>query len=183
MLKEEQGETVRKRALILTGTGRARQATELSLASLDADKTFCTLDTVEEKLAQRNWDIFVTDFTDPLYANIVAASISQVREKLGEGTLLRDNEITIDLATYQVQVNGEPLNLTYLEYELLAFLVTHPNKTFSRDALLRQVWGFDYLGGSRTVDVHVRRLRSKLGPEMSRKLETIRGFGYLWNAE
>ena len=90
--------------------------------------------------------------------------------------------MTINLATYQVKVNGEPLDLTYLEYALLSFLVTHPGRTYSRDALLRRVWGFDYYGGSRTVDVHVRRIRAKLGPELAQRLETVRGVGYLWTA-
>lgn len=90
--------------------------------------------------------------------------------------------MTINLATYQVSVNDEPIDFTYLEYALLAFLVTHPGRTYSRDTLLRRVWGFDYFGGSRTVDVHVRRVRAKLGPELSQHLETIRGVGYLWNS-
>lgn len=90
--------------------------------------------------------------------------------------------MTVNLATYQVTVAGEPLDFTYLEYALLAFLVTHPGRTYSRDALLRRVWGFDYYGGSRTVDVHVRRIRAKLGPELAQHLETVRGVGYLWSA-
>lgn len=89
--------------------------------------------------------------------------------------------MTINLATYQVTVSGEPVDFTYLEYALLAFLVTHPGRTYSRDALLRRVWGFDYFGGSRTVDVHVRRVRAKLGPELAQRLETVRGVGYLWS--
>ena len=89
--------------------------------------------------------------------------------------------MTINLATYQVAVGGKPVDFTYLEYALLAFLVKHPNHTFSRDALLHHVWGFDYYGGSRTVDVHVRRIRAKLGPELSQRLETVRGVGYLWS--
>ncbi len=91
------------------------------------------------------------------------------------------DSMTINLATYQVQVGGAPVDFTYLEYALLAFLVTHPGRTYSRDALLRRVWGFDYYGGSRTVDVHVRRVRAKLGPELAQHLETVRGVGYLWN--
>lgn len=91
------------------------------------------------------------------------------------------DNMTINLATYQVKINGEPLDLTYLEYALLSFLVTHPGRTYSRDALLRRVWGFEYYGGSRTVDVHVRRIRAKLGPELAQRLETIRGVGYLWS--
>ena len=92
------------------------------------------------------------------------------------------DNLTINLATYQVKVAGEPLDLTYLEYALLAFLATHPGRTYSRDALLRRVWGFDYYGGSRTVDVHVRRVRAKLGPDLAQRLETVRGVGYLWNS-
>ena len=95
--------------------------------------------------------------------------------------LLHVDSMTINLATYQVEVAGEPVDLTYLEYALLAFLVTHAGRTYSRDALLQQVWGFDYYGGSRTVDVHVRRVRAKLGPELAQHLETVRGVGYLWN--
>ena len=90
--------------------------------------------------------------------------------------------LVINLATYQVTINGEPIDFTYLEYALLSFLAKHPGRTFSRDALLQRVWGFDYYGGSRTVDVHVRRIRSKLGPDLAARLETVRGVGYLWNA-
>ena len=92
------------------------------------------------------------------------------------------DNMTINLATYQVTVSGEPVDFTYLEYALLAFLVRHPGHTYSRDALLQNVWGFDYYGGSRTVDVHVRRIRAKLGPELAQRLETVRGVGYLWTA-
>ena len=88
--------------------------------------------------------------------------------------------LCINLATYQVTIAGTPLDLTYLEYALLAFLAAHPGRTFSRDALLQRVWGFDYYGGSRTVDVHVRRVRSKLGPDLAHHLDTVRGVGYLW---
>ena len=88
----------------------------------------------------------------------------------------------INPATYQVTINGEPIDFTYLEYALLSFSAKHPGRTFSRDALLQRVWGFDYYGGSRTVDVHVRRIRSKLGPDLAERLETVRGVGYLWNA-
>ncbi len=97
------------------------------------------------------------------------------------GDFVSVDNMTINLATYQVRVGGEPLDFTYLEYALLAFLVTHPGRTYSRDTLLRRVWGFDYYGGSRTVDVHVRRVRAKLGPDLAQRLETVRGVGYLWN--
>lgn len=100
----------------------------------------------------------------------------------GPNDFISVDGMTINLATYQVTVGGEPIDFTYLEYALLAFLVTHPGRTYSRDALLRRVWGFDYFGGSRTVDVHVRRIRAKLGPELAQHLETVRGVGYLWSA-
>lgn len=103
-------------------------------------------------------------------------------EEAGSDDFVTVDRLTINLATYQVHIDGAPIDLTYLEYALLAFLVTHPGRTYSRDALLRRVWGFEYYGGSRTVDVHVRRIRAKLGPEMSQRLETIRGVGYLWTA-
>ena len=90
------------------------------------------------------------------------------------------DSMTINLSTYQVQVAGEPVDFTYLEYALLAFLVTHPGHAYSRDALLRRVWGFDYYGGSRTVDVHVRRVRAKLGTELAARLVTVRGVGYMF---
>lgn len=93
------------------------------------------------------------------------------------------DDMSINMDTYQVTVSGQPVDLTYLEYALLAFFVRHPGRTYSRDILLQHVWGHDYFGGSRTVDVHVRRIRAKLGPSLARHLETIRGVGYLWNSE
>lgn len=103
-------------------------------------------------------------------------------EEATSADLIRIDTLTVNLATYQVNIASEPIDLTYLEYALFAFLVTHPGRTYSRDALLRRVWGFEYYGGSRTVDVHVRRIRAKLGPEYAQRLETVRGVGYLWNA-
>ena len=112
----------------------------------------------------------------------------RVRRLLGKvAPELHANVIAIDsmiinLDTYQVSVAGEPVDFTYLEYALLAFLVQHPNHVYSRDALLQRVWGIEYYGGSRTVDVHVRRIRSKIGPGLAQHLETVRNVGYLWNS-
>jgi DNA-binding response OmpR family regulator len=102
-------------------------------------------------------------------------------EEVTKQELVRVDDLTINLATYQAYLHGEPIDFTYLEYALFAFLVTHPGRTYSREVLLRRVWGSDYYGGSRTVDVHVRRVRSKVGAELSRRLETVRNVGYLWN--
>ncbi|MDP2182680.1 MAG: response regulator transcription factor [Actinomycetota bacterium] len=96
--------------------------------------------------------------------------------------LVRVDRLTLNLATYQAYFDGEPIDFAYLEYALFAFLVTHPNRAYSREVLLRRVWDSDYYGGSRTVDVHVRRIRSKIGPELSKRLETVRNVGYLWNS-
>lgn len=96
--------------------------------------------------------------------------------------LIRIDDLALNLATYQAYLGTEPIDFTYLEYALFSFLVTHPGRTYSREVLLRRVWGSDYYGGSRTVDVHVRRIRSKIGTELSRRLETVRNVGYLWNA-
>lgn len=103
-------------------------------------------------------------------------------EEVTQQELVRVDELTLNLATYQAYLAGEPIDFTYLEYALFAFLVTHPGRTYSREVLLRRVWGSDYFGGSRTVDVHVRRIRAKIGAELSRRLETVRNVGYLWNA-
>lgn len=96
--------------------------------------------------------------------------------------VLRVDGLTLNLATYQAYVDEVPVEFTYQEYALFAFLVTHPNRVYSRELLLKRVWGTDYFGGARTVDVHVRRVRAKLGPEYSRRLETVRSVGYLWRS-
>ena len=84
----------------------------------------------------------------------------------------------MDPATYRASVDGRPLKLTYMEYELLRYLASRPGRIHTREAILRGVWGYDYYGGMRTVDVHVRRLRAKLGQEHGRMIETVRGVGY-----
>jgi len=101
-------------------------------------------------------------------------------EEASNQELVRLGDLTLNLATYQVHVAGEAIDFAYLEYALFAFLVTHPDRAYSREVLLRRVWGTDYYGGSRTVDVHVRRIRSKVGGELSDRLETVRNVGYLW---
>ncbi|KAF0206860.1 MAG: response regulator transcription factor [Actinomycetota bacterium] len=103
-------------------------------------------------------------------------------EEAATQDVIRIDDLTLNLATYQAHIAGVPVEFTYLEYALFMFLVTHPNRVYSREVLLRRVWGSDYFGGSRTVDVHVRRVRSKLGPELARRFETVRNVGYLWRS-
>jgi two-component system, OmpR family, alkaline phosphatase synthesis response regulator PhoP len=109
------------------------------------------------------------------------ARIVRARQQVGGGTeaqSIRVGSLEVDLVTYQVAVGGEPVDFAFKEYELLRFLITHPDRVFSREALLNRVWGYDYYGGARTVDVHVRRLRAKLGSEHAARIQTVRGVGY-----
>ncbi|CAN5386410.1 N/A [soil metagenome] len=87
-------------------------------------------------------------------------------------------ELALNLETYQASIAGRPLDLTYMEYELLKFLAQNPGKVFTREILLSRVWGYEYYGGARTVDVHVRRLRAKLSEEHAGLIQTVRSVGY-----
>ncbi|MGA9278812.1 winged helix-turn-helix domain-containing protein [Ilumatobacter sp.] len=87
-------------------------------------------------------------------------------------------DLALNLETYQASIGGKPLDMTYMEYELLKFLVQNPGKVFTREILLSRVWGYEYYGGARTVDVHVRRLRAKLGEEYANLIQTVRSVGY-----
>jgi DNA-binding response OmpR family regulator len=94
------------------------------------------------------------------------------------GAGIRIGALEINPDRYEVALDGEPLELTYKEFELLKFLATHPSRVFSRDQLLNRVWGYNFIGGTRTVDVHVRRLRAKLGPKYAALIDTVRNVGY-----
>lgn len=99
-----------------------------------------------------------------------------------ETGVLSTGPVTIDENGYRASVNGRPLDLTYTEFELLKYLAQHPGRVFSREQLLADVWGYDYYGGARTVDVHVRRLRAKLGLEYESLIGTVRNVGYRFSA-
>ena len=92
--------------------------------------------------------------------------------------LISLGELTIEEDTYTARLRGRPLELTYKEFELLKFLAQHPGRVFTREQLVTEVWGYDFFGGTRTVDVHVRRLRAKLGPEHEALIGTVRNVGY-----
>ena len=95
-----------------------------------------------------------------------------------ESHVIRSGEVVVDDVTYTAKIGGRPLDLTFKEFELLKHLAQHPGRVFSRQQLLQEVWGYDYFGGTRTVDVHVRRLRAKLGPENETLIGTVRNVGY-----
>src|SRR5579875_1624823 len=100
------------------------------------------------------------------------------RAQPGSAGEIRSGDLAIDEATYTARLRGRALDLTFKEFELLKFLAQHPARVFTRAQLLQEVWGYDYFGGSRTVDVHVRRLRAKLGPEHEALIGTERNVGY-----
>ena len=108
-----------------------------------------------------------------LFYNEVSAPSSAVIEHAG---------LRLNLETYQATFEGRPLDLTYMEYELLKYFAHNPGRVYSREVLLSEVWGYEYFGGARTVDVHVRRLRAKLGEEHAHLIETVRSVGYRFGA-
>jgi DNA-binding response OmpR family regulator len=113
----------------------------------------------------------------------VDARIRLVIDRLAQQSTdskIQASGVTIDEASYSAKVHGRPLDLTFKEFELLRFLATHPSRVFTREQLLSEVWGYDYFGGTRTVDVHVRRLRAKLG-ELDSLIGTVRNVGYRFN--
>jgi DNA-binding response OmpR family regulator len=93
-------------------------------------------------------------------------------------TVIRSGGVVIEEATYTARLDRRVLDLTFKEFELLKYLAQHPGRVFTRHQLLQEVWGYDYFGGTRTVDVHVRRLRAKLGPEHEALIGTVRNVGY-----
>ncbi|WP_344246380.1 response regulator transcription factor [Actinocorallia libanotica] len=103
------------------------------------------------------------------------SSAGEAEDQPGE---IRSGDLTIDEATYTARLRGRVLDLTFKEFELLKYLAQHPGRVFTRAQLLQEVWGYDYFGGTRTVDVHVRRLRAKLGAEYESLIGTVRNVGY-----
>jgi len=93
-------------------------------------------------------------------------------------TEIRQGDVVIDESTYTAKIKGRSLDLTFKEFELIKFLAQHPGRVFTRAQLLQEIWGYDYFGGTRTVDVHIRRLRAKLGPEFESIIGTVRNVGY-----
>ncbi|MGH9018563.1 MAG: winged helix-turn-helix domain-containing protein [Acidimicrobiales bacterium] len=117
----------------------------------------------------------------PATSEEVAARLAHLFWRTGRGLnaeLIEYGPLVLNLETYQAAVAGRVLDLTFMEYELLRFLAARPGKVFTRETLLSRVWGYEYYGGARTVDVHVRRLRAKLSEEHAHLIETVRSVGY-----
>jgi DNA-binding response OmpR family regulator len=126
-------------------------------------------------------DLFDDFLLTPSRSSELDARLKHLFFRTGRGTrpeLIEYGPLALNLETYQAVCSGRPLDLTYMEYELLKFLAAHPGKVFTRETLLSRVWGYDYYGGARTVDVHIRRLRAKLGEEHANLISTVRSVGY-----
>jgi DNA-binding response OmpR family regulator len=126
-------------------------------------------------------DLFDDFCATPCHPRELETRLSHLFWRTGRGLrpeLVEYGPLVLNLETYQASVGGRPLSLTFMEYELLKFLATHPGKVFTRETLLSRVWGYEYYGGARTVDVHIRRLRAKLGEEHANMISTVRSVGY-----
>jgi len=149
---------------------RLKENTRLPVVTLLSNESLDVLDSTVD----------VDDFVmEPWNANEVIARIRRILHRKPDADnkdLICCGDVTIDLAKYEVAFRGRLVDLTFKEYELLRFLVNNKGRVFSREALLNGVWGYDYYGGDRTVDVHIRRLRSKL--DESDCIETVRNVGY-----
>jgi DNA-binding response OmpR family regulator len=121
----------------------------------------------------------VTDFiVTPLGRAELRLRLRRLTHAAGTDEIHHFKDLELNLLTYQATLSGRPLDLTYMEYELLRFFVERQGRVWTREQLLSKVWGYEYYGGARTVDVHVRRLRAKLGEERASWITTVRSVGY-----
>jgi DNA-binding response OmpR family regulator len=132
------------------------------------------------ELALRD-DLFDDFCLTPFHPVELEARLRHLMWRSGGGArpdVVEYSDLALNVETYQATIQGRPLDLTYMEYELLKFLAQNPGKVFTRELLLSRVWGYEYYGGARTVDVHIRRLRAKLGEEHQNLIQTVRSVGY-----
>ena len=171
--------------IVVDATGDARAAEEATRAlavawEIGLPPIIVVVD--EEGVTDFRFEVGADDFLlTTASAGEISARLGFVIRRSGRGEepgVLKVGDVSVNPENYQVYVRGRPLDLTYKEFELLKFLAQRPGRVCDRDMLLREVWGYDYFGGTRTVDVHVRRLRAKLGPEYEALIETIRNVGY-----
>jgi DNA-binding response OmpR family regulator len=149
---------------------RIRQERQLPLIALVSREKLKGLDSSVDDFVVKPWE-----------PNEVTVRIKRIlRQKGGiEGEdIIKCGDLVIDLDKYEVSLNGKPIMLTFREYQLLKFLASNKGKVFTREALLNKVWGWDYYGGDRTVDVHIRRLRIKIEDPTHTFIETVRNIGY-----
>ena len=150
----------RGRVRHLPGAAQARQRARADPAARHAARSSAELEMRE--------DLFDDFCLSPFHPKELEARLRHLFWRTGRGArpeIVEYGDLMLNLETYQAALSNKPLDLTYMEYELLKFFATHPGKVFTREQLLSRVWGYEYYGGARTVDVHVRRLRAKLGEE------------------
>ncbi len=139
-----------------------------------------------DRLEAYTREILFDDFAPiPCRAPELAARLNVLLRRFKpaeDATRLKIGDLTVDLARYEVTQGGRRMELTFKEYELLKFLATNPGKVFTRETLLNRVWGYDYFGGTRTVDVHIRRLRSKIEVSGTEYIDTVRNVGYRFHS-
>jgi two-component system alkaline phosphatase synthesis response regulator PhoP len=158
--------------LAITVAGKLREEYDLAVLVI-VDRTL-TADLADKD----GFDDFLLTPVDRAELRVRLSRVGATDIETTDDPVLRHQDLELNTATYQAYLAGKPVDLTYMEYELLRFLVEHPNRVWSREQILSKVWGYDYFGGSRTVDVHVRRLRAKLGEERSTWITTVRSVGY-----
>ena len=137
-----------------------------------------TEDQIQELDLVRGLDDFVVEPSGMAEVPARVKNIFWRISNINSDNLFKLGDLVIDLARYEVSIAGRKANLTYKEFELLKFLATNPSRVLSRDVLLNKIWGYDFYGGTRTVDVHVRRLRSKIEDRKHIFIETVRNVGY-----
>ena len=123
-------------------------------------------------------DFIITPFHPQELRARLDLLLSRAGKVTERGDLVTYGPLSLNVETYQAVIDGRHLDLTYMEYELLRFLAASPGQVFTRETLLNRVWGYEYYGGARTVDVHIRRLRAKMGEDHSSMISTVRGVGY-----
>jgi DNA-binding response OmpR family regulator len=161
-------------AWVFARTIRKRDVSGIPLLVLLTGAQLAELDLRDELFD----DFCLTPFHPTEFEARVRHLLWQVGGETAHHDLVEYAELALNLETYQASIAGRPIDLTYMEYELLKFLAQNPGKVFTREMLLSRVWGYEYYGGARTVDVHVRRLRAKLGEEHAGLIQTVRSVGY-----
>jgi DNA-binding response OmpR family regulator len=174
-------------ALIVEATANMDETRHLVESPLRSQKAAVILLVRQEQLAAVDVAWPIDDFLVlPIASEELAVRLRRAvwrRTGVDAANTLRSGDLLVDLANYKVFVSDQPVNLTFKEFELLRFLMTNRGKVFTREALLNRVWGYEYFGGARTVDVHIRRLRSKIETGATVYIETVRNVGYRFPAE
>ena len=159
--------------------------TKKNLSDLESStKPFPTLIIVNEVDFEQTVDLIQNPQIELISSNSKLEEVgARVHALIGdsESEILEFKDLSINLKTYEAKAGDVLLDLTFMEYELLKFFVVNQENVWSREQLLEKVWGYDYFGGARTVDVHVRRLRAKLGDQRNNWIKTVHSVGYKFN--